>query len=64
MALSLRRPEHPSSPVLCQNLKCDRLLGRWAYSVVTLPRHTHPVNHKEQKELGRKATTDLTDFTD
>ncbi len=26
MALSLRRPEHPSSPVLCQNLKRDRLL--------------------------------------
>jgi|GEM_PF-2584413 len=26
MALSLRRPEHPSSPVLCQNLKRNRLL--------------------------------------
>jgi len=28
MALSLRRSVHPGSPVLCQNLKRDRLLGR------------------------------------
>ncbi len=42
MALSLRRLEHPSSPVLCQNLKRNRLLRCERY--VTLHRFEMVLN--------------------